>query len=263
MTPTELVTEIATELETVVSTPLAEAAPLVEKAADYGFFNGIVHDLTSINIFLFILAAIAGYLIGSLNLAIVMSRGMGKDIREMGSGNAGTTNALRTMGKGAAAMVLVFDILKGSIIPIVLRLFADSIYYSSGNYLLANALLTMAYIYALFAVIGHCYPLYYKFKGGKGIATAAGALLVISTPATLMALVEFIIIVLLFRYVSLASIVAVINIPLFTYFTAPGEMRLMTVTILIALLALFKHRSNVVRLREGTESPLFGKKKDK
>lgn len=229
--------------------------------ADYGMFTGIVRDVTSINIVFFIVAAIVGYLVGSLNLAIVMSRGMGKDIREMGSGNAGTTNTLRTMGKGAAVMVLLFDILKGALIPLVLRLVASTAYYSNGDYMLANMCLTMGYIYALFAVIGHCYPLYYKFRGGKGIATAAGALLAISTPATLMAIVEFAIILVLFRYVSLASIVAVINIPLFTYFVAPGQLRLMTITICIALLALFKHRSNVKRLREGTESTFTLKKK--
>ncbi len=256
------------ELATMATEAMTEAmnlgassvAPVIE-SANYGIFTGIVNDLTSLNIVFFIIAAIVGYLVGSLNLAIVMSRGMGKDIREMGSGNAGTTNTLRTMGKGAAAMVLVFDILKGSVIPLILRLVASTSYYSHGNYQFANACLTMAYIYALFAVIGHCYPVYYKFRGGKGIATAAGALLAISTPATLMAIVEFAIILILFRYVSLASIVAVVNIPLFTYFVAPGQLRLMTITVCIALLALFKHRSNVKRLREGTESPFTLKKK--
>lgn len=221
--------------------------------------NNVMYDLTSFRVVWIIVAAIAGYLIGSLNLAIVMSRGMGKDIREMGSGNAGTTNALRTMGKGAAVMVLVFDILKGCLIPLLVNLTADKPY----NPIPGSLCETVACIYALFAVIGHCYPLYYKFKGGKGIATAAGALLVISPQATLIAIILFVIMVLLFRFVSLGSIVAILNIPIYTYLIYPEKARVFTVTVLIALLALFKHRSNVVRIREGNESPLFGKKKEK
>lgn len=219
--------------------------------------QNIMNDLGSINLLWFILAAVLGYLIGSLNLAIVMSRGMGKDIREMGSGNAGTTNALRTMGKGAAAMVLVFDILKGALIPLLLILTAKD-----NPWIYIDTCKSMAGLYGLFAVVGHCYPLYYKFKGGKGIATAAGVLMVIAPISTLIALVVFVVMVLLFRYVSLASIVAVLNIPIYTYLIYQGEERILAVTIAIALLALFKHRANVIRLREGTESPLFGKKKD-
>ena len=219
--------------------------------------QGIINDLTSINILYFILAAALGYLIGSVNLSIILSKGKGKDIREMGSGNAGTTNTLRTMGKGAAAMVLVFDILKGCLIPLVLILIGEKewmpVFHTTCD--------SMAYIYALFAVIGHCFPLYYGFKGGKGIATAAGALLVISPLATAIAIVEFVILMVLFRYVSLSSIVAVLNIVVFTALLYPGEARLLAITIAIAVLAIYKHKTNIVRLRNGEESTMFYKKK--
>lgn len=219
--------------------------------------QGIIRDLTSINILYFILAAVLGYLIGSVNLSIILSKGKGKDIREMGSGNAGTTNTLRTMGKGAAAMVLVFDVLKGCLIPLVL------IHTGSKSWMpiFVTTCLSMAYIYAFFAVVGHCFPLYYGFKGGKGIATAAGALLVISPAATGLALVEFVLLMVLFRYVSLSSIVAVMNIVVFTALLYPGQARLLVVTIAIAILAIYKHKTNIVRLRNGEESTMFYKKK--
>ena len=219
--------------------------------------QGIIRDLTSINILYFIIAAALGYLIGSINLSIILSKSKGKDIREMGSGNAGTTNTLRTMGKGAAAMVLVFDVLKGCLIPLVLILIGDKPWMP----IFVTTCLSMAYIYAFFAVVGHCFPLYYGFKGGKGIATAAGALLVISTLATVIALVEFVILMVLFRYVSLSSIVAVMNIVVFTALLYPGQMRLLVITLAIAVLAIYKHKTNIVRLRNGEESTMFYKKK--
>lgn len=219
--------------------------------------QGIIRDLTSINILYFILAAIAGYLIGSINLSIILSRGKGKDIREMGSGNAGTTNTLRTMGKGAAALVLVFDVLKGCLVPLALILVGDEPWMP----IFVTTCLTMAYIYAFFAVVGHCFPVYYGFKGGKGIATAAGALFVISPLATTIALVEFVILMVLFRYVSLSSIVAVMNIVVFTALLYPGQLRLFVITLAIAVLAIYKHKTNIVRLRNGEESTMFYKKK--
>lgn len=161
------------------------------------------------------------------------------------------------MGKGAAAMVLIFDVLKGCLIPLVLILIGNKpwmpIYVTTCE--------SVAYIYAFFAVVGHCFPLYYGFKGGKGIATAAGALLVISPAATGLALIEFVILMVLFRYVSLSSIVAVMNIVVFTALLYPGEARLLVITVAIAILAIYKHKTNIVRLRNGEESTMFYKKK--
>lgn len=219
--------------------------------------KSIINDLTSINIVYYLIAAALGYLIGSVNLSIVISRKRGKDIREMGSGNAGTTNTLRTMGKSTAAVVFLFDILKGCLVPLFLICAGPCDWMP----IVKNVCDCMAYIYALFAVVGHCFPLYYGFKGGKGIATAAGALLAISPLATLLALGEFVLLMVLFRYVSLSSIVAAINIAVFTAMLYPGEARLLTITILIAALATYKHKTNIMRLRNGEESTMFYKKK--
>lgn len=218
--------------------------------------TNIIGDLTSVNAIYFLLAAIVGYLIGSVNLSIIISKSRGKDIREMGSGNAGSTNTLRTMGKGTAAAVLVFDILKGCLIPLIIVITAKTnpwIYESTCH--------SMAYIYAVFAVVGHCFPLYYGFKGGKGIATAAGALLVISPLATVIAIAEFVVLIVIFRYVSLASVVAAINVVVFTALILPGEARLLASILVIVIIAVYKHKTNILKLRNGEESTMFYNKK--
>lgn len=190
-------------------------------------------------------AALAGYLIGSVNLSIIFSRLKGTDIRTVGSGNAGATNTLRTMGKGFAAVVFIFDILKGFLPAFVLA----KLFFTQ-----------QAYIYAVFAVVGHCFPLYFGFKGGKGVSTAIGALLAITPQAAGLILIEFIVILLLFRYVSLASIVAAFNAPFFAvYFSNDGLM--LIAVICIVLIVIIKHKANIIRIREGSEKSIFGKKK--
>ena len=191
------------------------------------------------------LAALAGYLIGSINLSIIISRLKGSDIRKMGSGNAGSTNVLRTMGPAFAAVVFLFDILKGLVPTLILML--------TKNF-------EAAYVYALFAIVGHCFPLYFGFKGGKGVATAIGVLFAIDPVVALLVLIEFIIILLLFRFVSLASIVAALNLIAFTYFLH-GFGLLLAVVFLAAVLVIAKHAPNVVRIREGSEKAIFGKGK--
>ncbi len=190
-------------------------------------------------------AALAGYLIGSVNLSIIFSRLKGADIRTVGSGNAGATNTLRTMGKGFAAAVFIFDILKGFLPAFVLtKMF----------------LTHQAYVYAVFAVVGHCFPLYFGFKGGKGVSTAIGALLAIAPQAAGLILIEFIVMLLLFRYVSLASITAAINAPFFAAHFSHDSLLLIAV-VCIVLIVIFKHKANIIRIREGCENAVFGKKK--
>ena len=194
----------------------------------------------------YILAAAAcGYLLGSVNLSIIGSKLRGKDIRKVGSGNAGATNTLRAFGPGFAAAVFVFDFLKGFLPALLLNL---------------SGFETAACVYAFFAVLGHCFPLYFGFKGGKGVATSIGALFAIAPVAAALGLLEFIVLVLLFRFVSLASIVAAINIVAFTYFLY-GFGPLFCAVVLIAALVISGHRSNIIRIREGRENALFGKGK--
>ena len=141
-----------------------------------------------------ILCLIFGYLFGSLNFAIIYSKLKGDDIRNHGSGNAGATNVLRTYGKGAAAIVFLLDILKGVIAVLITRIFFDDMLYDCAS--------------ALGAVLGHNFPLYYGFRGGKGVATSLAVLLVLHYPTALIALVTFLIVVITTKYVSLSSILA-------------------------------------------------------
>lgn len=220
-------------------------------------------------------AAIIPYLICSINPAIIAARlkngKQGKDIREMGSGNPGLTNTLRTMGKGAAAFVLLFDVLKG----VISILATEAVYwsfipetpvFSSYSYSSpAYEQLIVVWIAALAAVIGHCYPLYYKFKGGKAILVTVSALFVIDWVSALILLSLFIIIVFFTRYVSLGSVVAAALSPLCVYFTGtylhktPYMIAALPFIILMAGIIVFKHRGNIKRLLNGTEKKL-GKK---
>ena len=187
------------------------------------------------------LCLIFGYLIGSLNFAIIYSKLRHDDIRNHGSGNAGATNVLRTYGKLSALIVFLLDILKGVFAVLIVRAVFNNEMHEC--------------IAALGAVLGHNFPVYYKFKGGKGVSTSFAVLCVLHYPVALVALLSFIITVLLSRYVSLssitASIVAIIaaaiiyNFGPFFYFT-----------LIIGVLCIVRHRMNIIRLIKGTESRL-------
>ena len=192
-----------------------------------------------------ILCLIFGYLFGSLNFAIIYSKLKGDDIRNHGSGNAGATNVLRTYGKGPAAVVFILDILKGVIAVIVARLIlADTFYECSA---------------AFGAVLGHNFPVYYKFKGGKGVATSFAVLIALHWPTALIALGVFIVICVISRYVSLSSISASVGaiISSFLFFKLDAFSIFTTV---IGLLCIYRHRSNIKRLIAGNENKLGQKK---
>jgi glycerol-3-phosphate acyltransferase PlsY len=207
-------------------------------------------------------AIIVPYLICSINPAIIAARlKHGKDIREMGSGNPGLTNTLRTMGKSAAAVVLLFDVLKGVIAILSIRLFADLVPYDFGFF----SPTALMWIGSLSAVFGHCYPVYYKFKGGKAVLVTVATGLVINWLAALIALVLFILIVLVSRYVSLGSVIAgslyPVCVGLVGYYVQDNEYTFVSVMFssMVALLLVFKHRANIKRLIAGTEKRLGGK----
>ncbi len=193
-----------------------------------------------------ILCLIFGYLFGSLNFAIIYSKLKGDDIRNHGSGNAGATNVLRTYGKGAAAIVFALDILKGVIAVMITRIFFDDMLYDC--------------VSALGAVLGHNFPLYYGFKGGKGVATSLAVLLVLNYPTALIGVAAFIIVVLVTKYVSLSSILAAVAamISAFVFFRV-NEFSIFC--LIIGTLCIYRHRSNIKRLLNGTESKLGQKKK--
>ncbi|MBR7061542.1 MAG: glycerol-3-phosphate 1-O-acyltransferase PlsY [Clostridia bacterium] len=201
------------------------------------------------------LAAGIGYLLGSLNGAVIISRGIYRsDIREHGSGNAGTTNMLRTFGKSSALLTLVFDFVKGILACVLAGLLVK---YCSGRFSYFDGVCTGG----LFAVFGHNWPVYFGFKGGKGVLTGFAVMLMISPYAALCALGVFIVIVAVTRYVSLGSILAAFSLPLFVLMFRLLEHKTafsysVAVSIIFAVLIIVRHRANIGRLIKGSESKL-------
>ena len=211
----------------------------------------------------YIIMGIIAYLIGSVNFSVLISKKVaGFDLREKGSGNAGTTNMLRTVGKGAAVVTLILDILKG-----VVAIWA-AIGYGSLVAWLAKLDIDksiLVQVAGIFVIIGHTYPIYFGFKGGKGVATSLGILLTTNYQIGLICLVFAIILMVLTQMVSVGSIAAAILYPVLILFLPaenfiiPGEYLLYG--IIIAVIVIFNHRSNVKRLLNGTENKISFKKK--
>ena len=203
-----------------------------------------------------VVATLAAYLIGSLSFAVIVSRAMGlSDPRTYGSGNPGATNVLRSGSKPAAIVTLLLDAAKGWLPVMLVKWFGPAWDLSEGTQALAG----------LAAFLGHLYPVFFAFKGGKGVATAVGVLLAFEPLLALATLVTFAIIVFFTRYVSLASMVAAVFAPAYyligdgVAWTASGAKTL--ALIAMGLLLIWRHRENIQRLLAGTESKLGQKKK--
>ena len=204
----------------------------------------------------YIVVAILSYLIGSINFSIIISKKVaGFDVREKGSGNAGTTNMLRTVGKKAALITLVCDILKG-VISVLLALLLGKIAKEANNSILAQ-------IAGILVIIGHTFPIFFKFKGGKGVATAVGVLLTTNWQIGLICLIFGLVLIALTRMVSLGSITAAILFPILVLFIKTNyivEGNYFIYSLIIAVMVVFNHRENVKRLLSGTENKLSFKK---
>ncbi|UXH79652.1 glycerol-3-phosphate 1-O-acyltransferase PlsY [Roseateles amylovorans] len=192
------------------------------------------------------LAILAGYLIGSLSFAVIISRVMGlSDPRSYGSGNPGATNVLRSGNKAAAILTLLFDALKGYV-PVVLVLkFGAPFDMEEGT----------AAMVGLAAFIGHLWPVFFRFEGGKGVATAAGVLLAINPWLGLSVLLTWIVVAFLSRYSSLASLAAAVCAPLFQMLIWDVGPELLAIG-LMSLLLIWRHSANIKKLMAGTESKL-------
>ncbi len=200
----------------------------------------------------YVLVGLVAYLLGSISFSIIFSKKFaGFDVREKGSKNAGTTNVLRTVGKKAAILTLICDILKG-VIAVLFAILASKIWTD------VNAE-PLKYLAGLFAIIGHTFPVYYGFKGGKGVATSLGVLLVVNPEIGIICLVFALIIMIATRWVSLGSIMAALLFPILTVFMVEN-LYAKAISILIGLLVIFNHRSNIKRLKNGTENKLSFKK---
>ena len=185
------------------------------------------------------LLVVVGYLLGSLSFAVIVVRlKTGKDIRTEGSGNAGATNVLRGYGKGLAALVAAADVGKGAAAVLLVRLVtADPRYAAAAG---------------VAAVVGHVFPIFYGFRGGKGVATAVGVFLALAPLAMLVGLAIFFLVVIITRYVSLGSCVtAVLLPPLAGLFHAPSAV--LAAAAIVAVLIVLKHRENLERLARGEE----------
>ena len=202
-----------------------------------------------------IAVAVIAYLIGSINSSILISKAVtGKDIRTSGSGNAGATNMLRTMGKKYAVITLVIDILKGVVALLLAKLAINLGAYTSATYIAGVAV-----------VLGHNFPVFFGFKGGKGVATSLGVVLLLDWKIGLITLVVALAIMAISKYVSLGSITAavvfmVLQVIAMAVTDSFDIARLICVLILGGLL-IIRHRANIVRLANGTENKLGAKKK--
>jgi glycerol-3-phosphate acyltransferase PlsY len=196
----------------------------------------------------------AAYLLGSIPFGLLLAKLFaGSDIRKSGSGNIGATNVARVAGPGAGILTLALDAAKGSAAVWLAGRFTEQ----------SSTVMTLAGIIAL---LGHCFPVWLKFKGGKGVATALGVFLVLAPLAAIASLLVFIVVSAAWRYVSLGSVSAAASMPLLMYFLwAPGHAPPLVVdfgTLFAAALVIFKHDANLQRLMDGEEPKFsFGKSK--
>lgn len=211
--------------------------------------------LTSIAIL--VVAFLVSYLLGAIPFGYVAGRLKGIDIRQRGSKNVGATNVARVVGRPAGIAVLMLDVAKGLVpVLVVAPLFQR---FSPGV-----SLLNIKVLCGLGAIVGHIFTIFLKFRGGKGVATGCGVLLALDWPALLVSLGVWILVVAVWRYVSLGSIVAIGVYPVSTVVLHQGELRASAFLILFALavacLVIARHKSNVKRLLAGTESKITGRK---
>lgn len=213
----------------------------------------------------YIITALAAYLLGSIPTGFLVARAKGIDIRSAGSGNIGATNAMRVLGKPAGIFVLLMDAFKGwYACQVGILVFFHFLPHSNINsdtdvQSIASCMDAFPIIAGIFAVLGHNYTCWLKFKGGKGIATSAGVFLALAPWALLIALVVFILAVLVTRYVSVGSIAAGVALPAAVWIMTPHNFLLGIVTTALGALAIYKHKANIQRLMAGTENRL-GKK---
>ena len=206
----------------------------------------------------YIIIGIIAYIIGSVSFGVIFTKKMaGFDVREKGSKGAGATNVLRTAGKKVAILTLICDILKG-IVTILMAIVVGNVVRDVDKALLVQ-------ISSIAVVIGHTFPIFFGFKGGKGVATSLGVLLLINWQIGLICLVFALVIMALTRMVSAGSILAAILFPVLTlfigqdYYVISGNYFIFSV--IMALIVAFNHRTNISRILNGTENKLSFKKK--
>jgi len=203
-----------------------------------------------------ILILLIGYLIGGFQTAIILGRNKGIDIRSHGSGNAGATNTLRVLGKKSALIVFIGDMLKAVLVIIVTNLIFK-------NHTELSRLMISCYA-GVGAILGHNWPVYFQFKGGKGIAVSIATLLMMDYRIGIIAAIAFFTSVIFTRYVSLGSLLLTLSAPIslwLFYKGTPDFIECLMLVLIIPLLAIYQHRANIKRLISGRESKLGEKNK--
>ena len=185
------------------------------------------------------MAALTGYLLGSIPFGLVLTKLAGHgDIRKIGSGNIGATNVLRTGRKGLAAATLILDGAKGAVAVLIAGIWSQDMAVLAGGG----------------AMLGHCFPVWLRFKGGKGVATALGILLAIAWPVGLLACLTWLVMAVVFRYSSVAALTAIAASPIFAWWLADPQRAYLAA--LIAVLVWIRHHENIRRLLKGEESKI-------
>lgn len=240
-----------------------------------------------------IIALVIAFLCGSIPVALIIGKSMrGLDVREHGSGNAGSTNAIRVLGLGPGLMVFAGDVLKGALGCVIVTAVAGISLLFASNEAVQQAAVALSsngtesfeldplisimaseqasFLYEIpmalaiiVTVLGHMFSPFMSFKGGKGVATALGAVAVVLPWTALCSLSVFAIVVLIFRFVSLASIIAVVTVPVFTILFYPASPTYAAFTIVLALAVVWAHRKNIARLAKGEEPKFSFPKKNK
>lgn len=203
-----------------------------------------------ITILLTVIVVAIGYFIGNISPATILAKNQNIEIRKAGSGNAGATNVLRTLGKKAAITTLAIDILKGIIVVGITK-------YTLASYYNPDIFVNIYAIAGLAVFCGHIWPVVYGFKGGKGIATGFGAILMMNPLIALIALAIVIVVVAVTRYVSLGALMAALSLPILAKYFEPSLIPWMLVMLVIVL---YKHNGNISRLVKGEENKVSFKK---
>lgn len=208
---------------------------------------------------IFIIVSVLAYLIGSISFSVIFSKKIaGFDVRTKGSGNAGTTNMLREVGKKAALITLICDILKG-IVAVLLAIFI-------GNVAKEENLNLLVQLSAIMVILGHTFPVFFGFKGGKGIATGLGVALLINWQIGMISLVFALVLIAVTRMVSVGSCAVAILYPILTIFVPDNFIvnqgtKYIWYSLIISAVILFNHRANIKRLINGTENKISFKGK--
>lgn len=236
----------ALDLESLGRIVIGRSGSYIADCASRGAFGAMFWVVT---VFSVLALLVVPYFLGSINFGIIISKLFhGEDIREYGSGNAGMTNMLRTYGKRDAAITLIGDVLKAVVAVILGRI----LFGISGGY-----------VAGLTCILGHAFPCYYKFKGGKGVVVTAATIAVIDWRIFLVLLGIFILVVAFSKYISLGSVCGMLVFPLLVQVWDRGLSINVLLSCLISALVIFLHRGNIKRIYNGTESKLSLSKTDK